>query len=169
MSNLDQAVDQGPLAGELDPTAAQERLQLEALAAETAPELGGDVEAVDQAAAPIINPETTARYKKILVVSLKPLSSRWTRCEPLNDDEIDGLSEAWGHYLAYKFPDSGPATPLGQAVAVSLMVLYPRAMQILESRKKPAAPGAPATSAADAKKTGSTMLDDLKDFDAPRH
>lgn len=169
MNDSSQAVDQGLPAGELDPTAAQERLQLEALAAETAPELGADSEAVDQVAAPVINPETTARYKKILVASLKPLSSRWTRCEPLNDDEIDGLSEAWGQYLAYKFPDSGPATPLGQALAVSLMVLYPRAMQILESRKKPAAPAAPGAPAKE-KKTGSTMLDDLKDFDAiPKH
>lgn len=167
MSDPDQAVDQGPPAGELDPTAAQERLQLEALAAETAapaPGAGLDGEQLD---APVINPETTARYKKILVASLKPLTSRWTRCEPLNEGEIDGLSEAWGQYLAYKFPDSGPATPLGQALAVTLMVLYPRAMQILGSRKQPAAPGAPATTE---KKTGSTMLDDLKDFDAtPKH
>lgn len=167
MSDPDQTVDQGTPAGDLDPTAAQERLQLEVLAAETAaPAAGADLE-TEQPAAPVINPETTARYKKILVASLKPLTSRWTRCEPLNDDEIDGLSEAWGQYLAYKFPDSGPATPLGQALAVSLMVLYPRAMQLLESRKKQTAPDA---LVAPEKKTGSTMLDDLKDFDAaPKH
>lgn len=154
---------------ELDPTAAQERLQLETLAAETAMLEPGADPATDQPEAAAISPETTARYKKILVASLKPLTSRWKRCEPLNDDEIDGLSEAWGQYLAFKFPDSGPATPLGSAVAVTLMVLYPRAMQMLESRRKQpeAAPGAPA---APAKKTGSTMLDDLRDFDAaPKH
>lgn len=152
------------VAVDLDPTAASERIQLEAMAAEAGVEAAP--QGVDQdsdPAPPVINPETTARYKKILVASFKPLSSRWTRCEPLNDDEIDGLSEAWGQYLAWKFPDSGPATPLGQAVAVSLMVLYPRAMQILESRKKQA----PAAADGPAKTGGSSMLADLKNFDGP--
>ena len=70
--------------------------------------------------------------------------------------------EVWATWLAFKFPDSGPASPLGQALFVTAMVAYPRAMQILEARKQQAA--APA---ALQKPATSSMLDDLKDFDGP--
>jgi len=80
--------------------------------------------------------EDADAYAGMFAPGLAVWSSRWTVAEPLNETEIDMLSEAVGRFLAWKFPGNGEEShPTAALMFAVLGVSIPRGFQLWAAKQ----------------------------------